>query len=338
MAFRAGPPLQSLRLTEITNNTGPGPYNLPMADFWECRDNPTVGNIVYNVPNMANYNGRVIYITKTMDTTGTGNNISILLPAGNVFLPSGTDTLTLPDPAFSGILTFNGTTDVGFSFGPQGAVNSVVNDAAGFIDLVENPGSNANIIIKNLKRGTGITLNDDGNSVEIVNSVPAPSTQNTFSVSNNGNNGGVINWDGDGVVSQGIRSNMFNYAPPNEPGHVVTDAHALRVLAGAGGLLVANPGAYDVTAYFRFNTALVTTPYDLQMIMKDPTSTDELAQDFVHVNIGDTEKDLKIIKRVNLAVAGTYPILISKTAGGGVGSTCRLNIQGGSITVVGPIF
>jgi len=284
MAFRAGPPLQSLRLTEITNNTGPGPYNLPMADFWECRDNPTVGNIVYNVPNMANYNGRVIYITKTMDTTGTGNNISILLPAGNVFLPSGTDTLTLPDPAFSGILTFNGTTDVGFSFGP------------------------------------------------------APSTQNTFSVSNNGNNGGVINWNGDGVVSQGIRSNMFNYAPPNEPGHVVTDAHALRVLAGAGGLSVANPGAYDVTAYFRFNTALVTTPYDLQMIMFDPTSTDELAQDFVHVNIGDTEKDLKIIKRVNLAVAGTYPILISKTAGGGVGSTCALNLQGGSITVVGPIF
>lgn len=287
MAFRAGPPLQSLRLTETTNNTGPGPYNLPMADFWECRDNPTVGNIVYNVPNMANYNGRVIYITKTMDTTGTGNNISILLPAGNVFLPSGTATLTLPDPAFSGILTFNGTTDVGFSFGPQGA---------------------------------------------------APSTQNTFSVSNNGNNGGVINWNGDGVVSQGIRSNMFNYAPPNEPGHVVTNSTDLRLLTGAGGLLVANPGAYDVTAYFRFNTALVTTPYDLQMIMYDPTSTDELAQDFVHVNIGDTEKDLKIIKRVNLAVAGTYPILISKTAGGGVGSTCALNIQGGSITVVGPIF
>lgn len=52
--------------------------------------------------------------------------------------------------------------------GPPGAVNSVTNDISASNNLVENPGTNSNIIIKGLQAGTNITINDLGDNLEIV--------------------------------------------------------------------------------------------------------------------------------------------------------------------------
>ena len=54
--------------------------------------------------------------------------------------------------------------------GPPGAVNSVVNDpitGAGLYELIENPGSNAIITVKNIKAGTDISIVDNGTDLEI---------------------------------------------------------------------------------------------------------------------------------------------------------------------------
>lgn len=52
--------------------------------------------------------------------------------------------------------------------GPPGAVNSVINDISASNNLIENPGSNSNIIIKGIQAGTNITINDLGDNLEIV--------------------------------------------------------------------------------------------------------------------------------------------------------------------------
>lgn len=54
--------------------------------------------------------------------------------------------------------------------GPAGAVNEVVNDNTNpsGLDIIQNPGSNAQIIAKTLLQGANVTLTDNGNNIQIA--------------------------------------------------------------------------------------------------------------------------------------------------------------------------
>ena len=99
MAFCLRPPplLQEQRSLTVSSDNGTvTPLPIPYTDLWDINSIPNAGlTQIYNISNISQYQGRIIYINKTQDTTGS--TIQLELPGGYVFSTVGTSTLVLPD-------------------------------------------------------------------------------------------------------------------------------------------------------------------------------------------------------------------------------------------------
>ncbi len=112
MAYRPGPQLQSTRsqVSSFDNGTVT-PLPLPYADLWDLNTVPNAGlTQVYQVTNIAEYQGRIIHINKTQNTAGS--TIRLTLPGGYTFSTSGTVNYDFPSAASAIILCFTASSVV----------------------------------------------------------------------------------------------------------------------------------------------------------------------------------------------------------------------------------
>lgn len=75
---------------------GPVTTTLPVCSILVSNDDCTLGNITYNIANLADFYGKRMVIIKTVDTTATGFKIRLISPSSN-FISTGSTTLNLPD-------------------------------------------------------------------------------------------------------------------------------------------------------------------------------------------------------------------------------------------------
>lgn len=134
--IRAGPLLQSERTITISNDNGlVTPKKVPYSDLWDINSDPVIGTTLeYHVSDMLEYAGRIMYINKIQDTTGS--TIIITLPGGNIFSTSGSNTLTLPNSATNFILCFSASNIVSVIFGGPGGGPDI---------LLKNSSARANV-------------------------------------------------------------------------------------------------------------------------------------------------------------------------------------------------
>lgn len=119
--LRPGVLLQEGRTVTVSSDNGTiTPLPIPQTDFWDINSDPNPGlTLVYEIINMAFYQGRVIYVNKTQDTTGS--TIRLSLPGGYTFTQSGTNQYTFPDNPVSFTIKFSSASIVSNDFGgPMG--------------------------------------------------------------------------------------------------------------------------------------------------------------------------------------------------------------------------
>lgn len=75
---------------------GPATTSMPEVSLLITADNPTTGNITYNITDLTRFLAKKVFIIKTI-ATGPGFKTQITIPAGSIFSSSGTNTLQLDD-------------------------------------------------------------------------------------------------------------------------------------------------------------------------------------------------------------------------------------------------
>jgi len=123
--FRPSPLLQETRSLTVSSDNGlVTPLPMPFSDLWDINSVPGAGlTLEYTISNISQYQGRIIYINKTQDTTGS--TIELTLPGGYVFSSSGTSTLLFPDEPATLALVFSASPIVSVMSGVGGGGISV---------------------------------------------------------------------------------------------------------------------------------------------------------------------------------------------------------------------
>lgn len=123
--FRPSPLLQDTRSLTVSSDNGlVTPLPMPYSDLWDINSVPGAGlTLEYTISNISQYQGRIIYINKTQDTTGS--TIELTLPGGYVFSSSGTATLLFPDEPATLALVFSASPIVSVMSGVGGGGISV---------------------------------------------------------------------------------------------------------------------------------------------------------------------------------------------------------------------
>jgi len=123
--FRPSPLLQETRILTVSSDNGlVTPLPMPLSDLWDINSVPGAGlTLEYTISNISQYQGRIIYINKTQDTTGS--TIELTLPGGYVFSSSGTSTLLFPDEPATLALVFSASPIVSVMSGVGGGGISV---------------------------------------------------------------------------------------------------------------------------------------------------------------------------------------------------------------------
>lgn len=121
------PLLQSPRTVITSNDDGTTtPLPIPYQDFWDINSVPNAGlTQVYRIVNMAEYQGRVIYINKTQDTTG--GTIRLSLPGGYTFSSTGSQDYDFTDAPSCIILTISTSPIVSIQAGDPSANPTLIN-------------------------------------------------------------------------------------------------------------------------------------------------------------------------------------------------------------------
>lgn len=123
--FRPSPLLQETRSLTVSSDNGlVTPLPMPFSDLWDINSVPGAGlTLEYIISNISQYQGRIIYINKTQDTTGS--TIELALPGGYVFSSSGTSTLLFPDEPATLALVFSASPIISVMSGVGGGGISV---------------------------------------------------------------------------------------------------------------------------------------------------------------------------------------------------------------------
>lgn len=114
------PLLQVPRSVVASNDNGTNtPLPLPFEDFWDLNSVPNAGlTQVYQITNIAQYQGRVIYVNKTQNTAGS--TIRISLPGGYTFSSTGTQNYDFPDAPTQLIISISTSSVVAIQTGGTG--------------------------------------------------------------------------------------------------------------------------------------------------------------------------------------------------------------------------
>lgn len=155
MSLRPAPLLQSERSFSVSSDNGTTtPLPVPYNDFWDINTVPNAGlTQVYQITNISEYQGRVIYVNKTQNTAG--GTIRISLPGGYTFSSTGTQNYDFPDAPTQLIISISTSSVVAIQTGGSGV------------------GPNSTLInyqVPDLNLGTGnvITTISDTNGADFV--------------------------------------------------------------------------------------------------------------------------------------------------------------------------
>lgn len=120
MSLRPAPLLQSERSFSVSSDNGTTtPLPVPYNDFWDINTVPNAGlTQVYQITNISEYQGRVIYVNKTQNTAGA--TIRISLPGGYTFSSTGTQHYDFPDIPTQLIISISTSAVVAIQVGGSG--------------------------------------------------------------------------------------------------------------------------------------------------------------------------------------------------------------------------
>lgn len=120
MSLRPAPLLQSERSFSVSSDNGTTtPLPVPYNDFWDINTVPNAGlTQVYQITNISEYQGRVIYVNKTQNTAGA--TIRISLPGGYTFSSTGTQHYDFPDAPTQLIISISTSAVVAIQTGGSG--------------------------------------------------------------------------------------------------------------------------------------------------------------------------------------------------------------------------
>ena len=176
--FRPSPLLQETRSLTVSSDNGlVTPLPMPFSDLWDINSVPGAGlTLEYTISNISQYQGRIIYINKTQDTTGS--TIELTLPGGYVFSSSGTSTLLFPDEPATLALVFSASSIVAV-LGPQGPPGPTPDAYEnGVFQAALNPGINfTNLDCSPSAFGVNVT--------QTINNVPINYQVTDTNISNN---------------------------------------------------------------------------------------------------------------------------------------------------------
>lgn len=173
--FRPSPLLQETRSLTVSSDNGlVTPLPVPFSDLWDINSVPGAGlTLEYTISNISQYQGRIIYINKTQDTTGS--TIELTLPGGYVFSSSGTSTLLFPDEPATLALVFSASPIVSVMSGPGPTPDAFEN---GVFQAALNPGINfTNLDCSPSAFGANVT--------QTINAVPINYQVTDTNISNN---------------------------------------------------------------------------------------------------------------------------------------------------------
>ena len=168
--------MQPARTVATTTNNGSiATLSLPDTDMWVCADTLSTGSVTYEVTDMATYVGKIINILKSVDTTSTGNTVTLSLPAGYKFNTSPqSSNYTFSDAQSSYQIVFGlETTDVVSIFnatppsftGIEGVENSASSTGDGLV--IDSPVTSGVAALKGLIAGSNITLTPGANDITV---------------------------------------------------------------------------------------------------------------------------------------------------------------------------
>ncbi len=186
-----------------TTRTIAGDYEFPCTDFWDMSDNPLLGNINYEIADIATYNelflGKVMYINKSLDTSASVGDIVLFAPLGVSFYPSNAVSLTIGDLPEILILTFaNDYISVITSADGGGIVVDVLDSPVAGIGLKNTVDSTASTIyLKNLtSNNNSISFIDGADQIDLsARSINDDAIPTTYGEMDSGNFN--VNLDGD---------------------------------------------------------------------------------------------------------------------------------------------
>lgn len=218
--------------------------------------------------------------------------------------------------------------------GTDGVIQSVNNfddtPPANEYNLVQNPGANANIVIKDLIQGTGITITDNGNQLTIDSSGIAGITQSNLGLGEVilSNPGTATSFDfktliaGTNVTLTPTANDLtINVATPATPD---SDLENL----GAGNAILATTGILPVTTTRNFKTLIAGSNITLTPTANDITIAATGATD---TNIYNTSGSLTAnrtfgFNNFNLTMNGTGNYLLNNTGTIGLGNASSTTV------------
>lgn len=120
MSLRPAPLLQSERSFSVSSDNGTTtPLPVPYNDFWDINTVPNAGlTQVYQITNISEYQGRVIYVNKTQNTAG--GTVRLSLPGGYTFSSTGTQNYDFPDAPTQLIISISTSSVVAIQTGGSG--------------------------------------------------------------------------------------------------------------------------------------------------------------------------------------------------------------------------
>lgn len=120
MSLRPAPLLQSERSFSVSSDNGTTtPLPVPYNDFWDINTVPNAGlTQVYQITNISEYQGRVIYVNKTQNTAG--GTVRLSLPGGYTFSSTGTQNYDFPDAPTQLIISISTSAVVAIQTGGSG--------------------------------------------------------------------------------------------------------------------------------------------------------------------------------------------------------------------------
>lgn len=149
MALRSAPTLQSGRNFFVSSDNGTTtPLPIPYQDFWDINSVPNFTlTQVYEITDMTEYQGRVIYINKTQNTLG--GTIRLQLPGGYTFSSTGTQTFDFPDDPTTLIISISTSPVVAVQVGSPGNGTPILSNTSfrACVDPTSNPDPTTNGLV-----------------------------------------------------------------------------------------------------------------------------------------------------------------------------------------------